>query len=29
MSAPRHLVAVWNLAYASDAMDAHLATLLE
>ena len=29
MSAPCHLVAVWNPAYASDAMDAHLATLLE
>ena len=29
MSAPRHLVAVWNPAYATDAMDAHLATLLE
>jgi hypothetical protein len=29
MIAPRHLVAVWNPAYASDAMDAHLATLLE
>ena len=29
MSAPRHLVAVWNPAYASDAMDAHLSTLLE
>ena len=29
MSAPRHLVAVWNPAYATDAMDAHLTTLLE
>ena len=29
MTVPRHLVAVWNPAYATDAMDAHLASLLE
>lgn len=28
-SAPRHLVSVWNPAYAVDAMDAHVAVLVE
>jgi hypothetical protein len=26
---PRHLVSVWNPAYAVDAMDAHLSVLVE
>lgn len=29
MAEPRHLVSVWNPAYAVDAMDAHLRILLQ